>query len=47
MSAFFYVEMFSAVKDNVDYNENRNDVLNYCLFFNPKIDNQNKILVWA
>lgn len=42
--------MFSVwyvVKNYVDYNENRNDVFNYCLFFNFKIVNQNKILVWV
>lgn len=45
----FYTEMFSAwyaVKDNIEYNESTNDVFNYCLFFNPKIVNQNKTLLW-
>lgn len=45
----FYKEMFSAwyaVKDNIEYNERLNDVFNYCLFFNPKIVNQNKTLLW-
>ena len=34
------------MKDNIKYNESANDVFNYCLFFNPKIVNQNKTLLW-
>lgn len=47
---FFYIEMFSAwfaVKDKIDYNENKNKVFNYCLSSHPKIVDKNKTLVWV
>lgn len=42
--------MFSAwfaVKDKIDYNENKNKVFNYCLSSHPKIVDKNKTLVWV
>ena len=46
----FYSEMFSAwyaVRDNIEYNEDVNDVFKYCLFNNPNIVNDNKLLKWS
>lgn len=42
--------MFSAwyaLKDNINYNENRNDVFKYWLFFNPKIIKKDKTMLWV
>ena len=46
----YYSEMFSsccAVRDNIEFNEDVNDVFKYCLFNNPNIVNENKLLKWS
>ncbi|XP_056018522.1 uncharacterized protein LOC125671368 [Ostrea edulis] len=45
----FYNELLCAwyaIKDYIIVTEKENDVFNYCLFFNPKVQRRNKMLNW-
>lgn len=44
-----YIELFSAwyaIENSIEYNEKEDGVYNFCLFCNPKVQSNGKMLKW-